>query len=461
MKPQDHCPTCGSSLGALHDKNVLHRCSSCNQPNPRGFYYCGFCAAPMETSAHRAELADVAAPPGGWPSLSRELVEVRFYIDRGELDEAYELLAILRERHPGHPALVEFARRAGGPRPDTQVHRVVDSVLADSSALNSAMPRRAVPQWNAPAAGEGKSPAAGQTQSHGVVPVEPSEGAPAPGGVRKRVARVDDERQAGSFPVVPVRPSAPPRDSTDVQAVVPPVVETPAKSPRAQTDKHLGAIPREVSGGPVEHPAPDEPEPLVVEAVDPAAPAQPEPAAPVAPVHADPAEASPDNASSRSHAPTPATSARSRRRRHVVPSRPQAPSPSTTAHAPPSNPATSAAVARLELRPAAPPLPSTSADVEPEPGASRGGMTVAVPSLQPPAPFDRPATPEAGRRSRGGARKRALKSRKRSGKQVPVVEASTAEPAPGARKKRGDSFGQHVLGRLGGKGKGGSSKPSG
>ncbi|MCH9688710.1 MAG: hypothetical protein K0V04_45180 [Deltaproteobacteria bacterium] len=352
MKPQDHCPTCGSPLGALHDKNLLLQCGSCHRTNPRGFNYCGYCAAPMETTAHRAELADVAAPPGGWPNLSSELVEIRFFLERGELDEAYELLAILRERHPGHPKLTEFARSARGPRPDTQVHRVVDSVLAGSASLNSAMPRRSVPQWNAPAAGDDATQRRGQTQAHEVVPVEPSEGPVSPGTVRKRVARVAD-REPMPASVPPVRP-AEHRDSTDVQAVVPPSSAAGPAPRRPQTDKHLGAVPRPSTVGEVE---------------------------PVTPP-----------------------------------------------------------VATGGPKPASMPAP-----------ASAAGHTVAVPSLQAPAPFAPERTAKAGKSAKGVARKRALKSRKRSGKQAPVPVATT-EPAQ--RRTRGDRFGQHVLGRLGGKGKG-------
>ena len=163
MRPQDSCPTCGTVLGPLHDKDSLRRCSSCSRPNPRGYYYCGYCASPMETTAHRAELAEVAAPPGGWPSLTRELIEVRFFMGRGELDEAFELLGVLRQRYPGHPELAELSRGAGdrGPRPDTQVNRVVDSVLSDSAGLSSSMPRRSAPTWNAPAAGDADAASSG------------------------------------------------------------------------------------------------------------------------------------------------------------------------------------------------------------------------------------------------------------------------------------------------------------
>jgi hypothetical protein len=207
MRPETTCPTCGTKLGPLHEREALRRCDACQRPNPRGFRYCGFCAAPMETAAEQAERVEVAAPPGGWPSLSRELVELRFFLDRGELDEAFELLSILRERHPGHPALVEFGRDPGArkPRPDTQVYRVVDEVLAGSASLSaSSLPRRTVPQWNAPVTEGGEN--VKNTRAHAPVPLG-----------------ADDDEPTSR------RPS--------------PIGAEPARSGRAATDKHLGAVP--------------------------------------------------------------------------------------------------------------------------------------------------------------------------------------------------------------------------
>ncbi len=313
MKQPETCPTCGAALGPLH-RDALQRCSACERLNPRGFRYCGFCATPLESAVEHAERVDVAAPAGGWPSLARELVELRFYLDRGELDEAFELLSILRERHPGHPALAEYSRgpAKGKPRADTQVHQLVDAVLADSASLSSSsLPRRGVPQWNAPMTDDDEED--GKTRAHVAVPL----------GV------ADDEeptsRRAKPAPLGSRTPRAP-----------------AAGRSRAKTNRHLGAVP-------------------------------------------------------------PAT-----------------------------------AIAAV-----APP-----------------GLTVAVPTLQAPAPFGEAESASSKRL----VRKRALKPHKRTGQQTAepemaepaAAEPATTEPAAptvGRRRARGTRFGQHVLGRLGGKGK--------
>jgi len=302
----------------------------------------------METTAHRAELADVAAPPGGWPSLARELIEVRFFMDRGELDEAFELLAVLRERYPGHPELIEFKRGPtdGGLRPDTQVNRVVDSVLSGSSSLSAAMPRRSAPQWNAPAAEGADRGEEGKTRAHEVVPAVHGGAGPAS---RKRVVRTAEPRRAGSFPTVSDAASGERPSVTDVNAVVPPAAES--KRVRVKTDRHAGLLRKPGRGTVSETPEP-EPEPV--------------------------AEADPS-----------------------------------------------------------------------------AGLTVAVASLQPAAPFAKARA--RGQRSKNVVRKRMLKARKRSGAQRSVEEGEGGEGTQARRRKRGSRFGQHVLGRLGKDGKPGAT----
>jgi hypothetical protein len=363
MRQDRTCPTCGARLGPLHHRDALRRCDACQRDNPQGFRYCGFCAAPMETAAEQDERIHVAAPPGGWPSLARELVELRFFLDRGELDEAFELLSILRERHPGHPALVELAREpaARKPRPDTQVYQVVDAVLADSSALGAALlPRRAVPQWNAPVtddADEGK-----KTRAHAAVSLGADEDEP----TSKR----------------------------------PPIRGAPPRPARARTDKHLGAVPR-------------------------------------------------------GEAPAAKPGKRA----------------SGAARAVPADAGLTVAVPTLQ-----PPKPfstdddeeaRTTAIMEADPGlrAARASKKVAVAgkgAASEPAPA-RGREPEAlpRRPTKAAVRKQALEEpapakarepKKRSGKQG-TVAPTPAEPSERARS-RGARFGQGVLGRLGGKGKG-------
>ena len=148
--PRDHtCPTCATVLDPLRAVH-LRRCNACNRQNPHQFNYCGFCASPLENTQIRAKLAEIAAPPGGWPSLTAELVELRFFVEQGQLDDAFELLSILQKRHPGHPALSDFARRAEPGKSDIEVGELVESLLASSADLAGKALRRAAPKWEAP-----------------------------------------------------------------------------------------------------------------------------------------------------------------------------------------------------------------------------------------------------------------------------------------------------------------------
>jgi hypothetical protein len=123
----------------------------------------------METTEHRARILELAAPPGGWPNLTSELVEVRFYLQQGLLDHAYDLLSILQRRYPGHPQLVDLARKPkASTRVDTDVLALVDAVLAESVNLVAKMPRRQAPKWKAPSA-----PGPDRTQVHSTVAQRP------------------------------------------------------------------------------------------------------------------------------------------------------------------------------------------------------------------------------------------------------------------------------------------------
>jgi|GEM_PF-2253892 len=165
----ENCPTCGTQLSALH-RVELRRCNSCRRNNPAGFLYCGYCAAPMEHTEIRARVAEVAAPPGGWPNLAGDLTEVKFFLKQGQLDEAYDLLSILQRRYPGHPELADFARSAEAvTKPDADVENLVDSVLAESSTLGGKLPRRRATQWDAPTSKPAERRGRKLTTAHEVV----------------------------------------------------------------------------------------------------------------------------------------------------------------------------------------------------------------------------------------------------------------------------------------------------
>ncbi|HWB82364.1 MAG TPA: zinc ribbon domain-containing protein [Nannocystaceae bacterium] len=156
MSRTENCPTCGTKLGTSQARASMRTCNACHRSNPAMFNYCGWCASPMENTEMRARIAELAAPPGGWPNLTSELVEVRFYLQQGLFDDAYELLSIMQKRHPGHPQLTELSHR---PKParrvDTDTIALVDSVLAESANLVGRMPRRAAPKWKGSAAPPG------------------------------------------------------------------------------------------------------------------------------------------------------------------------------------------------------------------------------------------------------------------------------------------------------------------
>ncbi|MEM6991099.1 MAG: hypothetical protein AAF721_11395, partial [Myxococcota bacterium] len=206
MKKKASCPTCGTRLSKLHDPNMWRTCNACNRTNPRKYPYCGWCASPMENTEMRKKLSEVAAPPGGWPSLASELVEVRFFMERGNFADAFELLAILRQRYPLHPELEEFTEST---RPsllaDTGVHQVVDGVMADSPGLSgTSVGRRPAPQWNAPHAKDRRS---GMTGSHTTVPVNEFDDDP-PSAPRRRAGKRTrrGHQPIAAVPVVPIIP---------------------------------------------------------------------------------------------------------------------------------------------------------------------------------------------------------------------------------------------------------------
>jgi hypothetical protein len=153
MANHDTCPTCGTKTSPLH-RAELRPCSACRRSNPAGFVYCGYCAAPMENTEIRARVAEVAAPDGGWPNLASEMLEVKFFLQQGELDEAYEMLSILQRRYPGHPELADLPREGLGRRADADVEKLVDDVLAGSASLAGKAARRRATVWDAPSVGK-------------------------------------------------------------------------------------------------------------------------------------------------------------------------------------------------------------------------------------------------------------------------------------------------------------------
>lgn len=210
MANHDTCPTCGTKTSPLH-RAQMRQCSGCRRHNPVGFLYCGYCAAPMENTEMRARVAEVAAPEGGWPNLASEMLEVKFFLQQGELDEAYELLSILQRRYPGHPELADFVRTGAGNRVDADVEGLVDSVLADSASLAGKAPRRRATRWEAPTVGK-REP----TSVHD--PVEPPRVAKAPA----------VEAPSEPKPSTPAaEPAKPPRERTTVYRAVGP---KPARS---------------------------------------------------------------------------------------------------------------------------------------------------------------------------------------------------------------------------------------
>lgn len=202
MNAKAICPTCETRLTALHDKKLWRTCNACNRTNPKGFPYCGWCASPMENTEMRARLSEVATPPGGWPSLASELVEVRFFIAQGNFADAFELLAILKQRYPLHPQLEDFTKSPHNIRADTGVQQVVDGVLANSRSLSETqVPRRAAVRWDAPQA-KGTPHSTG---SH--LPISPSEfDEEPPKKKRSGKATRRGHRAVAAMPVVPIIP---------------------------------------------------------------------------------------------------------------------------------------------------------------------------------------------------------------------------------------------------------------
>jgi hypothetical protein len=233
----ENCPTCGSPLTALN-RAELRRCNSCRRNNPAGFLYCGYCAAPMEHTEIRARLAEVAAPPGGWPNLAGDLTEVKFFLKQGQLDEAYDLLSILQRRYPGHPDLADFARSTeAAPRPDAEVENLVDTVLAESSTLGGKLPRRRATPWDAPSSDPIERRGRKLTTAHEVVRAA----------LIEDVEEEDDQTNPRAKVVVadyaknprPARKPVPKVEHTNAFAAIP-----PKRMPKVKLRKSKGEMPK-------------------------------------------------------------------------------------------------------------------------------------------------------------------------------------------------------------------------
>ena len=233
----ENCPTCGSPLTALN-RAELRRCNSCRRNNPAGFLYCGYCAAPMEHTEIRARLAEVAAPPGGWPNLAGDLTEVKFFLKQGQLDEAYDLLSILQRRYPGHPDLADFARSSeAAPPPDAEVENLVDTVLAESSTLGGKLPRRRATPWDAPSSDPIERRGRKLTNAHEVVRaalIEDVEEEDPETNPRAKVVVADYAKNPR-----PARKPVPKVDRTNAFAAIP-----PKRMPKVKLRKPKGEMPK-------------------------------------------------------------------------------------------------------------------------------------------------------------------------------------------------------------------------
>lgn len=435
MSRPENCPTCGTKLGPAHARSAMQSCTACNQMNPSGFSYCGFCATPMENTEMRAQIAELAAPPGGWPNLTSELVEVRFYLQQGLFDDAYELLSILQKRHPGHPQLSELARRPKvARRVDTGVMALVDSVLAESANLVSKMPRRAAPRHSAPAQG-----GADRTDVHSVVPEDEPTTARAP---RPKTGSQRSARGSGAQPTVETaRPASGSHRSTRPSSGSSPRAAAPAEPTPARREptRIYRAVEPPAGTRTAPQAAPARPSPAAAQR-SPSAGTRGEPSSPRAVVQA-PAISQPatGRASSAPRAPSAPVSA----------SRPAAPvsasRPTVAASAPARASQAAAPAAAARAQPAV-----TGRTVISKPPQS--GHTVVVDALQVPSPFHEADETQA---RRGGSRRRrdaeaapaAAAQPAAAPAEPPAAEPAAAEPKTDQPRRR-TTFGEHVLNRL-------------
>lgn len=396
MSRSEICPTCGVKLAPTQPRPEIRVCTACSRSNPAGFSYCGFCASPMENTETGARMAELAAPPGGWPSLTSELVEVRFYLQQGLFDDAYELLSIMQKRYPGHPQLTELVRR---PKParrvDTGVLALVDTVLAESANLVAKVPRRSAPRFSAPAQG-----GPDRTDVHTVVPADDATTTATRAPKRPKTGPEATTRRSGAQPKVPTGSQrTTPKTTTGSQRTGAPQAETRAPKAEAGAPKAEAGAPTPVRREPTR----------IYRTVAPPPGARPVTIPPSAP---------PIGASTQ---------------RQPSGSRPAVPQ----GDAPP--------VRSVQAPPVR--VPAVTGQTVAQ-RAPQSGQTMVVDVLHAPAPFPEPAEPaptRAGKRRRGEPKPAAAAPAPAAAAPTPA-EPAAAEDKPAPRRRT--TFGEHVLNRL-------------
>ncbi|MEM7157731.1 MAG: tetratricopeptide repeat protein [Myxococcota bacterium] len=98
-------------------------------------------AAEAEPAVAQAPVA-AEAPAGGWPDISDDLAEVRFYLDQGLDEDAEAALEDLDQRYPGHP---EIRALRGGPAEEEEAPAVLLEAEAAEPLFDVDEPSAATP----------------------------------------------------------------------------------------------------------------------------------------------------------------------------------------------------------------------------------------------------------------------------------------------------------------------------
>ena len=99
-------------------------------------------AAEPEAPAAVAQAPAAAEPDGGWPDISDDLAEVRFYLDQGLDEDADAALDDLAERYPGHPDILALR---GGPAEEEEAPAVLLEAEAAEPLFDVDEPSAATP----------------------------------------------------------------------------------------------------------------------------------------------------------------------------------------------------------------------------------------------------------------------------------------------------------------------------